>query len=531
MMRLSSIEKGVRFIASLIVLLALAACIRNDIPYPLIQANILELEAVGQNAEATIEERERTVRISLAEQVDLAAVSFSSCRLTEGATSDPDLLQGSFNLANPLIVDVSLYQTYAWTITASRPIERYFTVEGQVGATDIDVPGRRVIVRLPETANLERVRLLTAKLGPADITTYTPELLPGYIDLSRPLDVKVEAFGRTETWTIYAELTEAVVTTTAADAWSQVVWVYAETALSDGRGFQYRREDSDKWTDLPASLITSDGGTFSAYIPHLEPLTSYVVRAVVGSDIGNEITVTTGSTPVIPDSNFDQWWLNGRVWCPWAKDGERFWDTGNTGAATLGQSNVQPSDNLPPGTSDGKSAMLETRFVGIASIGKLAAGSIYTGSFKKVDGTNGILDFGRPWTERPTKLRGYYSYTTAPINYVGDKSLQYLMGRPDSCHIYVALTDWTAPFEVRTNPRNQQLFDKNSSAIIAYGELIRGSNTGGWIEFEIPLVYRSTSRRPSYVLITCAASKYGDYFTGGAGAVLYVDQLSFSYDY
>lgn len=517
--------------AGILLALVFSGCIRNDIPYPLIQANILEIAAEGETSAAVIDERERSVMLALAEQTDPKTVKFTSYKITEGSTSSPDLLQGAFDLTSNLEVDVTLYQTYTWTISATHNIERYFTVEGQVGATDIDVPGRRVIVRLPETTNLERVRLLTAKLGPADVSTYTPSLEPGYIDLSTPLDVDVKAFGVTETWTIYAELTEALVTTTSADAWSQVIWVYAEAASEEGRGFQYRKADSDEWNEVPQSLITSSGGTFSAYIPHLTPLTEYVVRSYVGTDIGNEITVTTGSTPVIPDADFDQWWLNGRIWCPWAEVGERFWDTGNTGAATLGQSNVQPSDDVPPGVTDGKSAKLETRFVGIGVLGKLAAGSIYTGSFKKVDGTNGILDFGRPWTERPTKLRGYFKYTTAPINYVGDKSLQDLMGRPDSCHIYVALTDWSAPFEVRTNPRNQQLFDKNSSSVIAYGELICGSDTDGWVEFEIPLVYRSTAIKPSYLQITCAASKYGDFFTGGSGAVLFVDELSFSYDY
>ena len=49
--------------------------------------------------------------------------------------------------------------------------------------------------------------------------------------------------------------------------------------------------------------------------------------------------------------------------------------------------------------------------------------------------------------------------------------------------------------------------------------------------FEIKLDYRSTSRVPTYMQITCSASKYGDYFTGGSGSVLYVDEFSFDYDY
>jgi len=93
------------------------------------------------------------------------------------------------------------------------------------------------------------------------------------------------------------------------------------------------------------------------------------------------------------------------------------------------------------------------------------------------------------------------------------------------------MTDWTSTYQIRTNPNNRQLFDKNSSAVIAYGELLCAENTNGWQEFEITLNYRSTSRVPNYILITAAASKYGDFFTGGTGACLYVDQFSLSYDY
>ena len=168
--------------------------------------------------------------------------------------------------------------------------------------------------------------------------------------------------------------------------------------------------------------------------------------------------------------------------------------------------------------------------MGIGAIGKLAAGSIFAGKFRKVDGTNGILDFGRLWTARPTRLRGYFKYTTAPINYASEE-FQNLKGQPDTCQIWIALVDLDAPLEIRTNPRNRQLFDKNAPYVIAYGELSRGSDTRGWEMFEIPLEYRDTGRVPSYILVTSAASKYGDYFTGGTGATLLVDDFSLDYDY
>ena len=511
----------------------MTSCIHNDLPYPRIEQYITRLAAQGELKEALIDSANFKATVYLEETTDIQNLRFTEFEVTPGAEASPDLSEGTYNLSSPIVVTVSRYQEYDWIVSAVQDIERYFTLAGQIGETAIDVVGKRVVVRVPETANLSKLTLTSVKLGPEGITTMVPDLVPGPIDLSKPLRVDVTAWNRTQEWTIYVEKTELNVQTTSVDAWSQVVWAYGSCLDTMTGGFQYRQDGSGEWKDVPQEYVTQTSGVFSACIPHLTPLATYYIRAIGrnpdGSvEEGNEMTATLGATEVLPDGSFDQWWLNGRIWCPWNEGGVQFWDTGNTGAATLGQSNVQPSDDTPTGT--GQSAKLETRFVGIAGIGKLAAGSIYTGKFAKVDGTNGILDFGRQWTVRPTKLRGYYKYTTAPINYASAE-YKYLLNRPDSCHIYVAMTDWAEPYQIRTNPNNRHLFDPSSPEIIAYGELIRGDDTGGWQEFEIELNYRSTSKVPRYIQITCAASKYGDFFTGGAGAVLYVDDLELLYDY
>ena len=72
---------------------------------------------------------------------------------------------------------------------------------------------------------------------------------------------------------------------------------------------------------------------------------------------------------------------------------------------------------------------------------------------------------------------------------------------------------------------------KNDKNIIAYGDLQDGAGTGGqYKEFEIKFNYRGLSRKPKYILIVAAASKYGDYFSGSTSSVLYVDEFSLSYD-
>lgn len=512
------------------VALLFTGCISNDLPYPRIQQNILSIEAEGQQGVATIDSANLTVTLNLSEQVDITKVRFTRFTYTPGAESSRNLLDGTYDLSLPISVTLSRYQSYQWIVEAKQTIERYFTLAGQVGESVVDVPGRRIVVYMPEGTPLNRLQVTSCKLGPAGITAIEPGITEGeYYDFSSPMQLKVSAYGRTQTWTVFVLHTDMIVTTTQVDAWSCVIYAYGSAPEDATNGFQYRPASSSDWITVPDAWITRNGGSFSCRIPHLLPLTEYVVRATSNSDFGNEVAVTTDPTLDLPDADFSDWWLkNNKIWCPWAEDGKQFWDTGNMGAATLGNSNVYPSDDTPSGT--GKSACLETRFVGIGPIGKLAAGSIYSGVFVRVDGTNGILAFGKPWAVRPTKLRGFYKYHSEPIDYASTE-YKNLMGRPDSCHIYIALTDWTEPYEIRTNPNNRHLFDKNSEAVIGYGELIRGSDTNGWQEFEITINYRSTSRRPRYILITNSASKYGDFFTGGTGTVLYVDQLSLEYDY
>lgn len=148
----------------------------------------------------------------------------------------------------------------------------------------------------------------------------------------------------------------------------------------------------------------------------------------------------------------------------------------------------------------------------------------------RTDGTNGVLNFGRPWNVRPTRLRGYMSYVTAPIDRTTSE-MAHLKGENDTAIIYIALTDWDEPYEIRTNTKDRQLFDSDDPHVIAYGALEVNYSTGGYKPFEIDLEYRSTSRKPKYILVVAAASKYGDYFTGAADATLLVDQFSLDYDY
>lgn len=513
----------------IITLLAMAVsgCLTDNIPYPHIQANFTEIAAEGQERAASIDSINRVVTFYLPEDVDIQAVEISSFSLTPDAYLTTDELARPVDLSSPLQVTLHLYYDYVWTLTAVQDITREFSVDGQIGASVIDEPAHRVVATVSDRQDLSKIKVLTCKLGAAG-STLTPDIAGKTVDFTQPVEVTVSQWGRSETWTIYIDTTESLVSTSRVDAWTSVAWVYGNTEASRPYGVEYRLRGDDEWLSAPEAWLSRNGGTFSARLIHLTPNTEYEARAVSGDDAGEAITFTTGMAVQPPNMDFDSWWLDGKIWCPWAQNGTPYWGTGNKGATTLGPSNTTPTEDTPTGR--GYAAQLLTKFVGIGAMGKLAAGNIFTGDFVAVDGTNGILSFGRPFTERPTRLKGYMKYKTAPISSVAD-GFRDLEGRPDTCIIWCALIDQPEPYEIRTRPSNRHLFDSDGPTVVAYGKVEYGYDIDAYIPFEFELDYRSTDRVPKYIIITASASKYGDYFVGGNGATLWLDDFVLEYDY
>lgn len=519
--------KKILYLSLTLLIAALCGCIKNDIPYPRIQVNYLTFDAEGTIKNALIDSTNRVLTLYLDEATNIRSVNVTSYSITAGATvKTPDLSQ-PLDLSSPVNSILSLYQDYLWTIKAEQTIERYFTVANQMGTSVIDIPARRVVATIPSTQPIDKVKVTSMKLGATGSVTI-PELEGQTVDFTRPVTVNVTTHGTTETWTIYVEQTEATVTTVKADAWTCVAWVYGEAEAGKDNGVEYRRAGSSQWTKAPADWITHNGGSFHARLIHLEPLTDYEARAYSGDDKGVELNFTTGTTLQVPNSDFNAWWLDGKVWCPWPEGGDQIWDSGNKGATTLGSSNTMPTEDTPSGS--GLAAKLETRFVGIGIIGKLAAGNIFTGRYVATDGTNGILSFGQPFKERPTKLRGYLKYDCAPVSST-TAGYESLKGQPDTCIVWIALSDSPEPYTIRTNPKNQSLFSPDDPSVVAYGNIQYGSSVNSYIPFEVELDYRSTSRIPNYIVIVGSASKYGDFFTGGNGSCLWLDDLELLYDY
>ena len=112
-------------------------------------------------------------------------------------------------------------------------------------------------------------------------------------------------------------------------------------------------------------------------------------------------------------------------------------------------------------------------------------------------------------------------------------------GDPDIGMVYIALGDWDpatyggtadSPVEIATRRIAETAFDVNSPAVIAYGEMPLTETVGEWTEFTIPLEYRATNRVPTHIIIACAASRYGDYFTGSTQSVMWLDDFELIYE-
>ena len=48
--------------------------------------------------------------------------------------------------------------------------------------------------------------------------------------------------------------------------------------------------------------------------------------------------------------------------------------------------------------------------------------------------------------------------------------------------------------------------------------------------FEITLEYYKKNVRPSYIIVAATSSKYGDYYTGGIGSELYIDEFELVFE-
>lgn len=291
---------------------------------------------------------------------------------------------------------------------------------------------------------------------------------------------------------------------------------------------------------------TIEGGVMTATAEGLTQNTAYSFTAVYGGFETVAMTFTTLAYPQLPNAGFEYWSHPAKPYLIYASGQEMFWDSGNHGSTTL---SADASITTPDATvkhSGQYSAKLASAFVGVAMFGKLAAGNIFTGQYLKTDGTNGELGWGRPFTSpvRPKALRGYVKYNPVAVTHAETNPAGKSKGDMDEGIIYIALltadddtrenTHKGWPVVIRTKEKSdgsRQLFDQNAANVIAYGEKVFTSATpgDGMIEFTIDLTDVHGNLDMAKILVVASASRYGDYFTGGNGSTMWLDDLELVY--
>ena len=222
----------------------------------------------------------------------------------------------------------------------------------------------------------------------------------------------------------------------------------------------------------------------------------------------------------MPNLSFDNWYKSGSCWYPNESSSVYVWDSANPGTSSLG---VVPTTPEESDVVRGKAAPLEST----TAMGQFAAGNIYIGQFDKVSGLGAELNWGYRFTGRPIAIRGYYKYAPQPVNKT-KAPYNDLQGQPDCCSIRIWLVDWESQFHINTS--KSQFLEDDDPSIIANGNLYSQENDSAYKSFVIPITYRDTNRKPTFIAMACAASRYGDYFTGGVGSVLLVDEFELIYD-
>ena len=525
-------------IALFIVMSSVTSCMfENDMDYPLVDSDILAFNVEGQKT-VFIDESSRQVHIVLEETADIRNVRILSVELSESAKIVGDLPE-YIDFTDTLCLNVKVYEDAIWKVYATQPILRYVKVENQIGDAEIDLQTGNIIVYVPDNQQLSELRFQDVKLAPEGSVIRSTtgqdgsgELYTQGCNFPMILDCVhrrtfltyydgpvIEERGLKE-WTLKVLKKKVDQAVTDINAWCYHAKVYASHTGTGSPVIEYRKLGTAEWTEAPDAVIAGVG--LSVDITGLEDETEYEVR-LADNGVYSEIRTFVTESPVqLYNMNFDDWYLDGKIYYPYAKGSDpSVWDSANPGAATFIGSSTTPEEGF---VVKGKAARLESKYAVIA----FAAGNIYTGQFGKIAGVGAELDWGVPFEGRPAALKGYYSYSPQTINY-SKAPHEDKMGQTDKCQILVCLTDWTAPFRINTTAGEFVDFD-NDPSIIAFAKMESDENTKGqYKSFELPLEYRDKTRKPKYVVIACCASYLGDYFTGGVGSTMHIDEFEFIY--
>ncbi len=391
----------------------------------------------------------------------------------------------------------------------------------------------------------------------------------GDVDFSLNVDFTTDIVEET---VVFEPVSTGLAASSIYEIWAGHATVHAdvdETEFTDPSAvkFAYRTASSDTWTSVDATR--SAEGVYDAVLTGLAGATEYEYKLVIaGEDQGESKTFTTEASPNVPNASFEYVSkISGKDYYKWYDPScgvegctTMFWGSGNgegsegvNGSANMGFVITVPSDDAKDGS---RSVCAQSQ----NAVVKLAAGNIFTGNFAGLVGTSGgKVNFGRPWTSRPTGIRLWVKYTTGKVDKIESlpSGVTLTSSDYDRASIKVALGTWnyktyggTKDSPILVNTTNSATFvdyrtDASTIAdaeYILYGEGYEqyrsgkgdgektAAETTSWRQVTIPLYYHTETQYPTHIVISCAASMYGDYFTGCTSSKLWLDGVELLYE-
>ncbi|MBR6655032.1 MAG: PCMD domain-containing protein [Alistipes sp.] len=577
--------------------LALASCIKNDVPRPVVDLFIASLDVEGTDGEIVLDRSSYTATVPLAEATNIEAVQFNS--ITYGAdvvtninyTADDskivvskDLNNKVVNMSQPEYITLSYFQTFEWKIVATQTINRIWTVDGQIGATEWDIEGHRAIVKRRQDYPLNDVKTTDVRFGPRPTYDFpeASEMPTDFDNAEKSRTITVAAHGRSTIWELIIEPTEVALDFEYVSAGANVIWIKAANIDGATIQFAYRKRGSEEWLKVKDEWYAADSknpynryeeGFVKAVVRGLEPSTEYEVIGYADEKQSDIKIVATTSLYQLPNSQMEEWakFTNdqnllptgeaGPCWYPFSSVQNMFWATGNPGGTSLGEKynltypvykSANP-ENVPPGSTGDISA-----FMGSQSVlnMKFAAGNLFVGHYGETLGTNAKIYFGRKIDQnvKPVALRFKVKYSRGNINWItinnkyqsastgteyhiGSKQIKIIGGQPDVAKVFLCLTDWTEPHCVNSADEKTFFDPRTAAGVFGLGYFDSDStpelvvaNTDEWHTMTIPIEYSNPEIVPSVLLLTFTCSGYGDYFTGSSESWMYVDDIELLYD-
>ena len=351
---------------------------------------------------------------------------------------------------------------------------------------------------------------------------------------------------------VFEPVTAGLVELESYDIWASHVTLNAnldENEYPDKEKieFQYSR-DGENWISVKAE---ADGtGSYSARLSGLTPEKEYQYRLLYdGEIIGNTLSFTTAAAPTIPNGSFEQTSTSasGNYKEFYAAGDSPWWGSGNGSTGNTGSADFGSFVICKPDTGEKVDGSQSACLVSQWALVKFAAGNLFSGYFGGLVGTKGgMVYFGRPFTGRPTALKVWVKYSGGKIDRVDGvpDGVAVTSGKTyDTGRIQVALGTWNSktyggtkdcPILVNTTDHSTFVDFATDKSTIAFGDLQllsdESNSHNSWKQYTIPLDYRNEKIIPTHIVISCASSMYGDYFTGCSSARMWVDKMELVYE-